>query len=89
MHFAGGRPLFDGVSYRTQVAVLAMGVVSATSWYLPFLLGVMRELNFGPSAMTIFAVYLALIGMGVAMALDWRHALYRPIEPMQESSIPV
>jgi len=35
-----GRPLFDGVSYRTQVAVLAMGVVSATSWYLPFLLGI-------------------------------------------------
>lgn len=75
-----GRPLFDGVSYRTQVAVLAMGVVSATSWYLPFLLGVVRELNFGPTALTIFAVYLAMIGIGIAVALGWRCALYRPIE---------
>ncbi len=75
-----GGPLFEGVSYRTQVAVLAMGVVSATSWYLPFLLGVARELNFGPSALTILAAYLALIGIGVAVALAGRRALYRPGE---------
>ena len=75
-----GRPLFDGISYRTQVAVLAMGVVSATSWYLPFLLGIARELNFGPSALTIFTAYLMLIGVGVAVALVGRRALYRPVE---------
>jgi hypothetical protein len=73
-----GRPLFDGVSYRTQVAVLAMGVVSATSWYLPFLLGIARELNFGPSALTILSAYLALIGMGVVVVLAGHRALYRP-----------
>ena len=73
-----GRPLFDGVSYRTQVAVLAMGVVSATSWYLPFLLGIARELNFGPSALTILTAYLGLLGMGIVVALAWRCALYRP-----------
>jgi hypothetical protein len=82
-----GRPLFEGVSCPTQIAVLAMGVVSATSWYLPFLLGVTRELNFGPSALTILAIYLALIGTGVAVALAWRRALYRPLPPAQESSV--
>src|SRR5262249_45110282 len=75
-----GRPLFEGVSYRTQVAVLAMGVVSATSWYLPFLLGIARELNFGPSALTILSAYMALICLGVVVALAWRSALYRPSE---------
>jgi hypothetical protein len=55
-------------------------VVSATSWYLPFVLGIARELNFGLSALTIFSVYLALIGVGIAAALAWRSALYRPSE---------
>ena len=73
-----GRPLFEGVCYRTQVAVLAMGVVSATSWYLPFLLGIARELNFGPSALTILSAYLALICLGVVAALAWRFVHYRP-----------
>ena len=73
-----GRPLFEGVCYRTQVAVLAMGVVSATSWYLPFLLGIARELNFGPSALTILSAYLALICLGVVVTLAWRSMHYRP-----------
>jgi hypothetical protein len=73
-----GRPLFEGVSYRTQAAVLAIGVVSATSWYLPFLLGIAHELNFGPSALTILSAYFALICLGVVAALAWRSVLYRP-----------
>jgi hypothetical protein len=85
LHRQCGRPLFDGIPYRTQVAVLALGVVSATSWYLPFLLGIARELNFGPSALTILSVYLALIGTGIAVALAWRCALYRPLEQVPAS----
>src|SRR5262249_60532497 len=74
----GGRPLFDGVSFRPQVAAVARGGMSAPSWSLPFLLGIARELNFGPSALTILTAYLGLVGMGVVVALAWRCALYRP-----------
>jgi hypothetical protein len=73
-----GRPLFAGIGGSAQIAVLCFGVVSATSWYVAFLLGVVRELNFGPSAVLIVGVYLVAIVGGIGVALSLRRWLYRP-----------
>jgi hypothetical protein len=73
-----GRCLFDGVSTARQVLVLWLGVVSATSWYAACLLGIVRELNYGPSAGTILTGYLALLVGGAVVALIWRGTFYRP-----------
>jgi hypothetical protein len=73
-----GRCLFDGVSAARQALVLSLGVVSATSWYAAGLLGIVRELNFGPSAAVILLGYGALLAAGIGMALAGRSALYQP-----------
>jgi hypothetical protein len=73
-----GHCLFDGVGAARQTLLLSLGVVSVTSWYAAGLLGIVRELNFGPSAAVILLGYLALLVAGIGMALAGRGALYRP-----------
>jgi hypothetical protein len=76
-----GRPLFEGVNLLGQNVMLIIGAVSAMSWYTPFVLGIARELNFGPAIETILIVYVAAVGACVVGALAWRMLFYRPSDP--------
>ena len=62
-----GRPLFSGVSDKQRRVMLAAGAISATSWYVPLALGVLRELNF-TSGVHILIFYVALLMVTIAMA---------------------
>lgn len=54
-----GRTVFDGLPAHVRVWMLTTGAVSAVSWYFPFLLGIVRELNFAASMAAFLAVYAA------------------------------
>ncbi|MBC7799159.1 MAG: hypothetical protein H7Z10_00935 [Gemmatimonadaceae bacterium] len=54
-----GRTVFDGLPPRTRVWMLTAGAVSVVSWYYPFLLGIVRELNFAASVATFLLAYAA------------------------------
>ena len=62
-----GRPLFSGVSDKQRRVMLAAGAISATSWYVPLALGVLRELNF-TSGVHILIFYVVLLMVTIAMA---------------------
>lgn len=61
-----GRSLFCARDRRQRLALLAVGAVSATSWYMPLLLGAVRELNFACAAWIIISGYLGLIALAFA-----------------------
>jgi hypothetical protein len=56
-----GRGLFEALTRRERALVIASGAVSAASWYTPFLLGAVRELNGAAPASTFIAGYAALV----------------------------
>lgn len=60
-----GRRLLEGLSRRTRVVMLSCGAISGVSWYFPFLLGIVRELNFAASVATFLAAY------GAALIVTW------------------
>ena len=62
-----GRFLFEGLTQKQRGLLLATGVVSATSWYVPLLLGSIPQLNFVVPAWIIFAVYATLLSVGIVM----------------------
>lgn len=64
-----GRGLFDGMSGRRRAVVLASGAVSATSWYVPMLIGNVPQLDFVVPAWLILAAYAALLLFAVAAAV--------------------
>ncbi len=62
-----GRNLFDGLTSMQRGLLLASGVVSATSWYVPLLLGSVPQLNFVVPAWIILSVYAALLSVGIGV----------------------
>jgi hypothetical protein len=62
-----GRSLFHGMGNRQRHVLLASGVVSATSWYVPLLLGSVPQLNFVVPAWIILATYGALLLLGIVL----------------------
>lgn len=60
-----GRCLLEGLPWRTRVVMLSAGAISGVSWYYPFLLGIVRELNFAAPMATFLAAY------GTAIAVTW------------------
>ena len=62
-----GRSLFEGLSGMQRGLLLASGVVSATSWYVPLLLGSIPQLNFVVPAWIILSVYGALLSVGIGV----------------------
>ncbi len=56
-----GRGLFEALTGRERALVIASGAVSAASWYTPFLLGAVRELNGAAPVSTFMAAYTALV----------------------------
>ena len=64
-----GRTLFNGMSTAQRGVLLASGVVSGTSWYVPLLLGATPQLNFVVPAWAILAAYSALLAGGISITL--------------------
>ncbi|MGL4488719.1 MAG: hypothetical protein ACRCU5_04660, partial [Rhizobiaceae bacterium] len=57
-----GRTLFDGMSRFQKSVFLISGGISATSWYVPVVLGAFPQLNFTVPATTILLTYGVLLG---------------------------
>lgn len=53
------------MSARVRISRLTAAAISGVSWYVPFLLGIVRELNFAASAPAFLAAYVG------APALAW------------------
>jgi hypothetical protein len=60
-----GRSLFEGLATGQKRMLLFFGTVSATSWYVPLLLGAMPQLNFVVPATSILAAYTLLLLFGL------------------------
>ena len=72
-----GKTLLEGMSQFQRSAFLISGAVSATSWYVPVILGAFPQLNFSVPATTILMTYALLLVLAtVAM-----HAIMALIEP--------
>lgn len=56
-----GRGLFEGLGAGQRALMLTAGAVSATSWYVPMLLGTFPQLDFVVSAWVILAAYSVLL----------------------------
>ena len=55
-----GRMLFDGLNSSQRFLLLTSGGISATSWYVPFVLGAFPQLNFLP-ALPVVLVYVVIL----------------------------
>ena len=58
-----GRSLFAGLSHRQVATMLIFGTISATSWYVPLVLGAMPHFNFivpAPGLLVTYAILLAI-----------------------------
>jgi hypothetical protein len=71
-----GRNLFDGLRPGQRTLLLATGAVSATSWYVPLLLGALPQLNFLP-AWPILLAYVLLLSVAIVAT----HGLARIVLP--------
>jgi hypothetical protein len=72
---AVGRPLFCRSGARSdRIWMRVCGAVSAASWWTPFVLGTVRELNFAASIWVFLGAYtlaLALFGAGFTIVESW------------------
>lgn len=70
-----GRPLFCKSGERSdRVWMRVCGAVSAASWWTPFVLGTVRELNYAAPIwvfLTAYVVLLGLIGAGFTVLEHW------------------
>jgi len=61
-----GRGLFDGITPGQRSLLLATGAISATSWYVPLVLGALPQLNFLP-ALPILMAYMLLLTAAIVV----------------------
>jgi hypothetical protein len=72
-----GKTLLAGMSRFQRSAFLISGAISATSWYVPVILGAFPQLNFSVPATTILLTYSLLL----VLAIVAMHAVMALIEP--------
>src|SRR5882724_1881112 len=65
-----GQPLFDGLHGRELNLMLSCGTISMFSWYIPFFLGIAREMNFVVPASYILAAYGAIVLGTISLAVS-------------------
>jgi hypothetical protein len=70
-----GQSLFEGMTVLQRSLLITFGVVSATSWYVPLLLGAMPQLNFVVPATTILLAYAVVLGVAIALTQMMAHVL--------------
>ncbi|CAN7762788.1 MULTISPECIES: hypothetical protein [unclassified Ensifer] len=63
-----GRSLMDGMTSTQRSAFLVSGAVSATSWYVPMMLGALPQLNFVVPMATVLLVYAALLAIAILLS---------------------
>jgi uncharacterized membrane protein len=73
-----GRRLFDGVSEAGRSVMLVSGAISATSWAVPFILGLSREFNQIVPASHILGVYAGLLALAIIGLQGMGRVLYEP-----------
>ena len=89
-----GRSLLEGMSMGQRSLFFASGALSATSWYVPLLLGAMPQLNFVVPMTTILLAYALLLTLAllltqvVLLALRDDHSSRMP-SPRQGRTDPV
>lgn len=66
-----GRSLMDGMTTKQRSVFLVSGAVSATSWYVPMMLGALPQLNFVVPMVTVLLVYAILLAIAILLS----HAL--------------
>lgn len=66
-----GRSLMEGMSTRQRSTFLVSGAISATSWYVPLMLGALPQLNFVVPMTVILTAY----GLLLAAAIVISHSL--------------
>jgi hypothetical protein len=76
MHNRIGRNLFDGITPSQRSLLLVTGSISATSWYVPLVLGAFPQLNFLP-AWPILLAYMLLLTAAILVT----HGLARVVIP--------
>ena len=79
-----GRGLFDGLTRSQRSLLLVTGSISATSWYVPLLLGASPQLNFLP-AWPILLAYMLLLTIAIALTHGLAQVVV-PDTPMIKSS---
>ena len=60
-----GQSLFAGLGARQRIILLASGTVSATSWYVPLILGALPQFNFVLPATTILLAYFFFLSTAI------------------------
>lgn len=63
-----GSSLMDGMSTMQRSVFLVSGAVSATSWYVPLMLGALPQLNFVVPMTAILTAYAVLLAAAIAFA---------------------
>ncbi len=63
-----GRSLLAGMSTRQKSVLLTSGAISATSWYVPLLLGALPQLNFVVPMTTILLAYALILALVAAVS---------------------
>ncbi|WP_152579230.1 hypothetical protein [Bosea sp. LC85] len=72
-----GRSLFAGLSRKQVAMMLVFGTVSATSWYVPLILGAMPHFNFIVPAPRLLVAYAIILGIAIAATHGMVGALRR------------
>jgi len=72
-----GRALFAGLPRRECALMLAFGTISATSWYVPLILGAMPHFNFVVPASGLLGAYAILLLLAIASTQGIVHAIKR------------
>lgn len=63
-----GRSLMEGMSKRQRSTFLISGAISATSWYVPLMLGALPQLNFVVPMTVILMAYGLLLAAAIAIS---------------------
>jgi hypothetical protein len=73
-----GRRFFDGASVLDRAGLMLCASISSVSWVIPFLLGMLPELNYVVPAATILSIYAACIVVAWATMPMVVHIVMRP-----------
>jgi hypothetical protein len=72
-----GRALFTGLSRKQCALMLVFGTVSATSWYVPLVLGAMPHFNFVVPAPGLLVGYAIVLAMAIGATQGMVSAIQR------------
>ena len=72
-----GQTLFRGLSREECGKMLVFGAISATSWYVPLVLGAMPHFNFVVPATSILSIYAILLSVAIFSTQGIVHAIWK------------